>query len=166
MFHLHHLRLEEAFFMNFGKYTVVESLEHHFELEPEWFWLIRPATSGDDLVMARYYVSQTRTVVIDGKREEQPPLWMEVMYREIALLFNGTNIPKDPKKPKVPVLDHKKASVSDVEAVLAGMPEAMVEEIWKALGEINPFWGPRLYQQEPTSQNQKEPIAGQTKLTS
>jgi hypothetical protein len=133
--------------MNFGKYSVVDSLEHHFELEREWYWLIRPATSGDDLAMAKYYVDNTRSVIIDGKRVEQPPLWMEVMYREIAMLFNGTNIPKDPKKPNVPVLDNK-ASIQEVEAVLATMPEKMVEEIWKALGETNPFWGPRLYQPE------------------
>jgi len=144
--------------MNFGKYSVVDSLEHHFELEHEWYWLIRPATSGDDLAMAKYYVDNTRSVIIDGKRVEQPPLWMEVMYREIAMLFNGTNIPKDPKKPNVSVLDNK-SSIQEIEAVLATMPEKMVEEIWKALGETNPFWGPRLYQPEtvPVSPSGKSP---------
>jgi len=148
--------------MNFGKYSVVDSLEHHFELEPEWYWLIRPATSGDDLVMAKYYVENSRFVIIDGKRVEQPPLWMEVMYREIAILFNGTNIPKDPKKPNVPVLDLKKSSIQDIEAVLATMPETMVEEIWKALGDTNPFWGPRLYQQETPMPSQSEKNPGKT----
>lgn len=152
--------------MNFGKYTVVGSLEHHFELEPEWFWRIRPATSGDDLVMAKYYVEQSRSVVIDGRPVEQPPLWMEVMYREIALLFDGTNIPKDPKKPSVPILDPKKASISEIEAALQTMPQKMVEEIWRALGETNPFWGPRLYQQEPVSTSQSEPEAGKEKSKS
>ena len=148
--------------MNFGKYSVVDSLEHHFELEPEWYWRIRPATSGDDLVMAKYYVENSRSVFIDGKRVEQPPLWMEVMYREIAQLFDGTNIPKDPKKPNVPILDLKKASVSDIEAVLADMPETMVEEIWKAIGEINPFWGPRLYQSGIPTPSQSEEAPGVT----
>ena len=97
--------------MNFGKYSVVDSLEHHFELEPEWYWRIRPATSGDDLVMAKYYVENSRSVFIDGKRVEQPPLWMEVMYREIAQLFDGTNIPKDPKKPNAPVLDNSSSTI-------------------------------------------------------
>lgn len=147
--------------MNFGKYSIVESLEHHFELEPEWYWRVRPATSGDDLAMAKYYVDNTRFVVIDGKRVEQPPLWMEVMYREIAMLFDGTNIPKDPKKPSVPVLD-KKASVVDVEAVLRTMPEKMVEEIWVALGEVNPFWGPRLYQPAQEEESLGESEAGKT----
>jgi len=148
--------------MNFGKYTVVGSLEHHFELEPEWFWRIRPATSGDDLVMAKYYVEESRAVVIDGKPVEQPPLWMEVMYREIAQLFDGTNIPKDPKKLNVSVLG-KNPSILDIEAVLQTMPEKMVEEIWRALGETNPFWGPRIYQQEQPSESLSETAAGKEK---
>ena len=147
--------------MNFGKYSVVGSLEHHFDLEPEWFWKIRPATSGDDLVMAKYYVENTRTVIIDGKRVEQPPLWMDVMYREIALLFDGTNIPKDPKKPGVAILADK-AAVGTIEAVLGTMPEVMVEEIWKAIGETNPFWGPRLYQVETPMPNPSDDVPGVT----
>jgi len=144
--------------MNFGKYSVNESLEHHFELEPEWFWRVRPVTSADELAMAKFYVDNTSYIMVDGVRVEQPPLWIEVMYREIALAFDGTNIPKQEGK-KTPVLNDK-SSLKDIEAVLLSMPEKMVEEIWVALGEVIPFWGPRLYQREPSTGSPSEPEAG------
>jgi hypothetical protein len=146
--------------MNFGKYQVVGMLEYHFELEPEWYWNIRPVTSGDDLVMAQWYVNNSNIIMVDGKPREQPPLWMEVMYKEIALLFGGTNIPKEEKK-KEPILKEG-AKEEDVIAVLKQMPETMVEEIWRALGETNPFWGPRTFQPTSTKENPKEQEAGET----
>jgi hypothetical protein len=150
--------------MNFGKYSVIEPHELKFELEPEWSWFIRPATSGDDLSMAKFYFTNTSTKIVNGEEVDTPPLWMEVMYREIALLFAGTTIPKDPKKPNVPILDIKKnPSLEEIEKALSSMPEVMVEEIWKALGEQNPFWGPRLYQPEPSEASPSEEEVGKKK---
>jgi hypothetical protein len=138
--------------INFGKYAVVTPIEHRFEQEPDWFWKIKPVSSGDELEMQKF-LWQRRVQVTNGVREEIPPVNMEIIYREIALSFAGTNIPKttiendevvvvtDTKGEVVPIL-YSNANVGQIEAVLKQMPTAMIMEVWKAVGEANPTWGP------------------------
>jgi hypothetical protein len=134
--------------MDFGSYAVIDPHKHEFEKEPEWYWLIRPSVSGDELAMAKFWAR--RAPVTNGEEGETVvlhPHWIEIMHREIATLFAGTNIPKDPKKPVSeggkPILEEN-AKIEEIEAILRKMPEAMVEEIWVALGKAVPFWGPRI----------------------
>jgi hypothetical protein len=134
--------------MDFGKYAVIAPYKHEFEMEPDWYWMIRPSISEDELAMAKFY--QSKSKILDGKEGDSQiirPHWIEIMYREIATLFAGTNIPKDPNKPikdgGEPILKEN-ASIDEVEVVLRKMPEKMVEEIWVALGKAVPFWGPNI----------------------
>ena len=129
---------------NFGKYAVVDPIEYHFELMPDWVWKIKPPTSGDELAMQKFMAYNRFEVGADGVRREFPPTTSEVAHREIALTFAGTNIPSDVGKPVEdggePVLKSS-ATVSEIEAVLRQMPPQMVNEIWLAIGDAVPGWG-------------------------
>jgi hypothetical protein len=132
---------------SFGKYAVVDPVVHHFALEENWWWKIKPPTSGDELNLSKFTMQNRSIVGPDGVRREYPPTNTEIMHREIALVFAGTNLPADTDKPVEeggePILDPK-AKVEEVERVLADMPHEMVLEIWDAIGEACPGWGPAL----------------------
>jgi hypothetical protein len=126
--------------MNYGNYAVLENVEHTFEKEPDWTWSIKPVTMQAELDMAKF-TSRDRFVVFpDGARAARPITTQEIALHEIALTFASTNIPGDDEKPiLVPG-----ASVEEIESVLCTMPPDMVKEIWKAVGEACPPWGPAL----------------------
>ncbi len=126
--------------MNFGKYAILGSITHHFELEPEWTWTIKPITSGMELERSKFMLHNRVVADVNGNRRELPPTWLEVAYREIALTFGGTNVPKDEDK-STPLLGTD-APIPEIEACLRQMPQEMVEEIWKAIGQAFPKWGP------------------------
>lgn len=132
--------------LNFGKYAILEPVEHRFEADPSWYWMIKPITSGDELAMEKF--------LWQGRTNENVPVNREVVHREIAMTFGGTNIPKTKTENNelVPVLDangdpipilQKNAGLEDIEAVLLKMPNKMVMEIWEAVGNANPTWGPK-----------------------
>lgn len=126
--------------MNFGKYLSLIPFEFHFEKEPEWFWKIRSVTAEDELIKDQWWMGNTE--LFNGVA--MPPAGFKVMIFEIARTFAGTNIPKADKPVEdggKPILSDN-ASVSDVESILKAMPPDMVLEIWRGVGEINPFWGP------------------------
>ena len=58
-----------------------------------------------------------------------------VAYREIALTFGGTNLGEGEALPQ-------DATVIEVENMLRTFPQEMVNEIWIAIGEAFPKWGP------------------------
>jgi hypothetical protein len=130
---------------SFGKYAIVEPVTHHFAKEEQWWWKIIPPTSGNELSISKFLISGRTELGIDGVRRDYPPTNIEVSHREIALLFGGTNIPLDDEKtvedggePIVTV----KASVEGVESVLRSMPHEMVNELWDAVADAAPGWGP------------------------
>lgn len=130
--------------MNFGKYAVIDAVTHNFKEEPEWFWKITPPTSGDELAMSRFFVQGHVVQGVDGVRRDYPPTNLEVCHREIALTFGGTNIPKGDQKVEEggdPILAAD-ASVEAIEVMLRKMPQAMVLEIWEAIADAIPGWGP------------------------
>jgi hypothetical protein len=144
--------------MNFGKYAIIDNAEHKFEKEPGWYWRFHAATSADELAIAKLYSEKGTTVTgNDGKQYNIPPHVVEIMHREIALLFAGTNIPLDSEKPVGEPILKEDASVEDVERVLRQMPEEMVEEIWVALGKAIPFWGPPRKPEASTSEENSQP---------
>lgn len=138
--------------LHFGKYAIVNSLEHRFEKEPDWYWRIKPISASDEIELQRFIWN--RKVVTEGNsREEIMPVNMEVVLREVALTFDGTNIPRYKKDgdEMIPVMDGDEpvpiikvgASVAEIESVLKKFPKEMVMEIWHSVGEANPTWGPR-----------------------
>jgi hypothetical protein len=129
----------------FGKYAVFDTITHHFAEEPEWYWKIKAPTSGDELAMSKFQVYNRREIGPDGVMREYPPTNTEIMHREIALTFAGTNIPADEDKtvedggdPIVSVKD----PLETIETCLRAMPQKMVVEIWEALADAVPGWGP------------------------
>jgi hypothetical protein len=140
--------------MRFGQYAVIDEVTHHFEKEPAWWWKIKAATSGNELSISKFLVQGRTEMGVDGMRREYPPTNAEVMHREIALLFAGTNIPTSERSVEEggdPVLKPG-AAPEQVEAVLRMMPHAMVLEIWDAVGDAVIGWGPlRPKKREPQS---------------
>jgi hypothetical protein len=130
---------------NFGEYAIIDGAEHQFEKEPDWTWTILPVNSGMELEMSKFLSHRRLVLGPDGKRYEHPPTNMEIAFREIALTFGGTTIPKDIEKPVAeggePILKAG-ASVQEVERVLASFPRAMFMELWQAVGQSYPYWGP------------------------
>lgn len=124
---------------DFGKYAIIDAVEYHFEKEPDWVWKIKPPTSGDELAMSKFLVQNRVEVDATGTRREFPPTYTEIAYREIALCFGGTNIPKANGDPILKA----DARIEQVEAVLRKMPHAMVMEIWGAIADHVPGWGPQ-----------------------
>jgi hypothetical protein len=134
--------------MDFGNYAIIQPVEHRFEKEGGWWWKIKPPTSGDEYEINRFLVQNRVMRGPDGIEHEYPPTFTEIAYREIALLFGGTNIPAagkagTPVEEGGAVLVAEGARVEAVEAVLRKLPHAMVMEIWGAIADTVPGWGPQ-----------------------
>lgn len=125
---------------NFGQYAILTEVKHVFEKEPEWYWLIKPPTTKAELAVSQVLATDRTRMELDGMRVSLLPTTLEVAIREIAVTFGGTNIPTSEKDPE-PILK-KDASWIDVEEILKEMPRAMIFELWNAVGEAVPGWGP------------------------
>ncbi len=124
--------------MNFGKYAILKPVTINLKLEPEWTWSIKPITTGEELQLSQFLNTERVAVLNDGTRIGRPATNLEVACREIALSFAGTNIPGEDAKPIL----SKDATIDEVEAVLKSMPHDLVMELWEAVGEAVPTWGP------------------------
>lgn len=127
--------------MDFGNYGIIGNAILHFEKEPDWYWEILPVTSGMELDRSKFMLYNRIVMDATGNRREQPPTWLEIAHREIALTFGGTNIPLSKDKPDEPVLKKGVTSL-EVEVFLKTMPQPIIVEIWKKIGEIYKDWGP------------------------
>lgn len=127
--------------MDFGQYTILEPLEYFFEKESTWTWLIKPPTSREELLISRFLNQGKVTAGFNGVSREAPKTWLEICYREIALTYAGTSIPRAKDDP-APILSTS-ASVQEIEAMLETFPPDMVAEIWAAIADHIPGWGPK-----------------------
>jgi hypothetical protein len=128
---------------NFGKYAVMDPVTHYFEQEPDWFWKIKPVAGEEELSMTKFLAHRRVLTTIEGT-VEMPPTWMEVCLREIALSFGGTNIPagETPIEKGGEALLADDATVEQIETALKAFPRSMLMEVWRAVGEAYPYWGP------------------------
>jgi hypothetical protein len=126
--------------MSYGKYAILTDVEHVFEKEPDFTWTIKPVTMAAELAIAQFVARDRFVVFPDGARASRPITTQEISMREIALTFRSTNLKTANGNPILP----DDATVDQVEAELLDMPPAMVLEIWKAVGEACPPWGPAL----------------------
>ena len=125
---------------NFGKYAVIMPVPHKFEKEPGWSWEIKPPNSQDELTLSRHLQAGS-TAIINDEKVNVPLTTLETAFREVALTFSSSNIP-DPEDDKKLMLQ-KGASIEEIEIALKKMPLEMFLEIWSAVGEACPGWGPR-----------------------
>ena len=126
--------------LKFGKYAIIDPVKHVFEREPGWYWMIKPPTAKDELAVARILSTDRTRVSVDGTRENLMPTTLEIALREVAVTFAGTNIPMSETDP-TPILSDG-AAWEKVEEVLKDMPREMLSELWIAVGEAVPGWGP------------------------
>ncbi len=143
----------------FSSYAILVPIEYHFKKEPRLYWKFKPASSRDELLMTTFATSESNFPGSNGQTVVRYPNIIEIAWREIATLFGGTNIPtseisqEDLEKCDtqedvnklvlaLPLLNND-ATIEQVEALLGSMPHLMVSELWAALGEANPGWGPR-----------------------
>ena len=131
--------------INWGQYALVDNHIHRFKSEPEWYWEIRPITSGMELAYSRFLNHKRVKRFPDGSLEEFPPVWTEIAHRQIALCFSKTNIPqgdaKEGEDEFKPIIKEG-AALSKIEGILTLMPPDLVDEIWRAVGKAYPIWGP------------------------
>ena len=124
--------------MSFDKYAVIEPYKHVFEKEPDLYWLIKPPTIKEEIALSRFY-QEGRVKIWDSQRVVYPWSNIEIAIRQLALLFAGTNIPKEGSED--PVLTDK-SDLASIEKYLGSLPTPAVNELWKALGSSVPGWGP------------------------
>lgn len=139
--------------MKYGSYALISPVTHQFEKEPDLFWIIEPPTSGDELNLSQFLSGDRIVLLPGGARMSHPAVNLEIAHREIALTFGGTNIEGDDGKP---ILTNKN-TIEEVEAVLRSMPHAMVMEIWHAIADAVPGWGP-VKQAEPANKVDEKAI--------
>lgn len=124
--------------INFGEYAIATPVEHYFEKQPDKYWRVKPVTSGMELERSKFIAHNRIIEMPFGERVEMPATTLEIVYREIALTFGGTNLAYEDGDPFI----DEEASIEGIEASLREMPSEMVREIWKAVGKANPGWGP------------------------
>lgn len=128
----------------FGQYAILESKEHHFEKEPDWFWRFAVVTSADEVGYAQWQDENLRRVEVDDKIVTLAPMGFEAAWRELAITFEETNVPNEKGDPIIT----KDMSLEEKEAILQTFPGDMIAELWRALKKVYPFWGPRLVQED------------------
>ena len=132
--------------MKFGKYAVIAPVEYTLENESDWTWTFKPPTAKDELQL-QSFLTHKRTVTLGGRTETIPATFMEMVFEELALTFGGTSIPSFIEEDgewvatDKPILKEK-ATKAEVKKVLGEMPTELVLELWRALGEHVPNWGP------------------------
>jgi hypothetical protein len=124
----------------FGKYAIIDPVKYVFKKEPDWYWMIKAPTAADELNVARILSTDRERVETDGTRTKLLPMTLEIALREVAVTFAGTNIPTS-ETDATPILS-KDATWEEVEEVLKEMPREMLSELWIAVGEAVPGWGP------------------------
>lgn len=123
--------------VDFGKYAVIDPVTYNFQDEPDFWWKIKPITSADEMDLQRWRLQRNKA--------NNPITWIEGAIREISLCAHSTNLPGAGLEDG--------GSVSQFEELIKQMPPSMLGEIWVAVGEANPLWGPP----RPPSQQQTSP---------
>jgi hypothetical protein len=124
--------------MKFGQYAILQPVEHRFEREPDWYWKIKPVTTGDEVALSQFLSAERTAILPDGSRTVKRIANIEIALREIALTFAGTNITDESGK----LILEQGATIEQIEAALRTMPNEMVNELWTAVGDAIPTWGP------------------------
>ena len=125
--------------MSFSNYAILTPVVHQLEKNPELTWSIRPPTTKDEIALSRFY-TEGRITFMDGQRFTYPWSNIEIAIRQLAMLFGGTNIPKS-EQDASPALTEK-ASIAEIENFLGNLPTEVIKELWAALGQVAPGWGP------------------------
>lgn len=130
----------------FGKYALIEPRRYYFRDEPELWWEIRPPAAGDELALTRYINQGKVTASSEGLTQEEVPTWLDIIFYQVAKLFNSTNIPADVDKPVSeggdPFIEHG-TELGVVQERINAMPPEMVLEVADAIAEFVPGWGPK-----------------------
>ena len=143
---------------NFGNYAIIDEVTYTFLRQPSWWWKFKPITARDELALQKY-LYQNRVIEINKVKREYPPTKMEIMLRELALSFAGSNIPKNIDEPVEdggkPFIG-KGLTIEAIEAELGKMPPGMIEELYEALYQATIEWG-----KEPpkVTEDQEEPLS-------
>ena len=119
----------------FGKYAILVPVTHYLEKQPEWYWKIKPTDTRGEMEVARLLSTERVRIDADGMRSKLYVTTLEVAIKEIACTFGGTNIP-DANLPD-------DATIEQVEELLRQTPRDLILELWEAVGDACPGWGPR-----------------------
>lgn len=123
--------------VDFGKYAVLDNPEYTFRRDESLKWKFRPTTAEDEIEIQRWIQEQA-----DKKIE---PTWVEIAMKQLSIMSVSTNIPGAGLE--------EGGSRVQFEELLRQIPLDMFGELWIALGEINPLWGPPRPPQTATVQS-------------
>ncbi len=139
--------------MQFGNYGSTGVVTHHFQKEPEWVWLIKTADWGSELERDKLFVGYEVVTDKEGSVHRKVTLSTAALIgEEIWLTFAGTNIPASVNKDLTSAAELKPGAKNlyiphgvtqkQFMLLLAGLWPPMVEEIHRAVMEVNPHWMP------------------------
>jgi hypothetical protein len=131
---------------SWGDYAVVDVVTHNLEKKPDLWFRFKPLTTKGDVRLQQ--ALRKKTKVTDDR--VLYPLPLEVAVWEIAVCYDGSNIP-------FAILEEGEEGVSirheeapnpniGLETIvdyIESFPVSVVDELWRALGETNPTLGPR-----------------------
>lgn len=125
-----------------GDYIILTNTRHTLAQLPEFYWDIAPVTSRDEINAERELQKRTKFEPdpAGGPPFFIPPVQTDVAVVEIAASFAGCKMPGSVGGIAPP---SKGASFADVLTYVEDLPYSVVQELWKAVGEVNPTWGPR-----------------------
>lgn len=112
--------------MDFGKYATVDNVTYEFEKDPEMKWVFRPVTTADEIEMQRWIAKKSKA--------DEAPSMLEVAHKQLSIVSQSAVIPGCG-------LENGGSRVQ-FEELLNAMPLEMMGELWQALGEVSPLWGP------------------------
>jgi hypothetical protein len=126
----------------FGAYALATPKEYRFKREPDWYWLIKPATWRDvverDTLLSR--------VVYERQGDVERRVFQfsdaDLVELEIWLTFGGSNIPLNGQEGSKELHFPDGINRDLFLQRLRSLPPEMVLEIHRAVREANPMWRP------------------------
>lgn len=148
---------------NWGDYAVIDVVTHKLEKKPDLWFRFKPLTAKGDVRLQQELRKKTK--VTDDR--VLYPLPLEVAIMEIAVCYDGSNIPfaiveegEEGASVRYEEAPSPNIGLEKVVEYIESMPVSVVEELWRALGEGNPTLGPRVTSRESSpdpSQESTEP---------
>lgn len=126
--------------VKYGKYTNIIPTTYYLKKEPEWYWVINPPTVAGELAVAQLLATDKRAIGESKSIKTQAPTTLELAIREISVTFGATNIPTSDTD-LAPLIEPY-STMPEVERIVKTMPRSLLLELWRAVGQAIPGWGP------------------------
>ncbi len=131
--------------MNLSKYAMLGEAKYPLKLEPELYWTFKPVSGAMQIELAKWLQDNAETITDEkGVTYQVPPYWVSAMIQELTLSFAGSNIllSEELTGEKAVPMFPEGMPIEEVGKAIALLPMPLLIELWVALKERNPQWGP------------------------